>query len=470
MGIPARDSSPAPDAHAIGELRAVISRLESQVAELSESLAARDARIGELEKLLDESRRSGKRQAAPFSKGEPADEPKRPGRKAGKRHGRHGHRMAPVEAPDRELAAALPSCCPHCGGEVVHVRNAEQFQSEFPDMEPVTTRFVIGVGRCKNCRRRVQGRHPEQTSDALGAAGSMLGPHAKSFAHWLHYALGLSFAKSADVLGHLGVRVSAGALSSGAQSTGTALVPLHQEIVERVNDSAMVVPDETGWKVGGEGAWLWVVTSKEATAYNVADGRGFEEAKDLLDEDFSGVIVRDGWVVYRSYAEATHQTCLAHLLRRCEHMRIDNPDWARATPREVKEILVAALDARDLDEAERLEVVADLAERVELLAEESHPYDANRRLIAHLINEREALFTFLTREGVDATNWRAEQAIRPAVVNRKVWGGNRTWRGAATQGRIMSVLRTAVQRGVDPIELLVRLARAPDPATVSLFG
>jgi hypothetical protein len=62
-----------------------------------------------------------------------------------------------------------------------------------------------------------------------------------------------------------------------------------------------------------------------------------------------------------------------------------------------------------------------------------------------------------------------DQAVRPAVVNRKVWGGNRTWRGAATQSRIMSVLRTATQRGIDPIEFLVRFARAPDPATVSLF-
>jgi len=55
-------------------------------------------------------------------------------------------------------------------------------------------------------------------------------------------------------------------------------------------------------------------------------------------------------------------------------------------------------------------------------------------------------------------------------MNRKVWGGNRTWRGAATQGRIMSVLRTATQQGVDVIDYLSRLARAPTPASVpSLF-
>jgi transposase len=78
------------------------------------------------------------------------------------------------------------------------------------------------------------------------------------------------------------------------------------------------------------------------------------------------------------------------------------------------------------------------------------------------------LFSYLYDLDIDATNWRGEQAIRPAVVNRKVWGGNRSWREAASQGRIMSAIRTATQQGIDPIAFLVRLARAPDPATVPL--
>ena len=118
----------------------------------------------------------------------------------------------------------MPSCCPDCGGEVVHIRDAEQFLCELPDARPVVTRFCVGVGRCTRCKKRVQGRHPEQTSDALGAAASQIGPHARGLATWLHYALGLSFKKTAAVLSHLGVPVTAGALSQGAQSTGTDLV------------------------------------------------------------------------------------------------------------------------------------------------------------------------------------------------------------------------------------------------------
>jgi hypothetical protein len=51
-------------------------------------------------------------------------------------------------------------------------------------------------------------------------------------------------------------------------------------------------------------------------------------------------------------------------------------------------------------------------------------------------------------------------------VNRKVWGGNRTWTGAATQSRIMSLLHTAHQNGVDAIGYLAALARAPGAAAI----
>jgi hypothetical protein len=51
-------------------------------------------------------------------------------------------------------------------------------------------------------------------------------------------------------------------------------------------------------------------------------------------------------------------------------------------------------------------------------------------------------------------------------VNRKVWDGNRTWRGAATQGKMLSLIRTAVQQNLDVIEFLTRLARALTPAEV----
>jgi transposase len=98
----------------------------------------------------------------------------------------------------------------------------------------------------------------------------------------------------------------------------------------------------------------------------------------------------------------------------------------------VRRILHHAFQARDERQAGRLDATTLAAEADRLHAQlgkviggatRSAP---NRRLLAHLERERAALFTFLREPGVQATNWRAEHAIRPAVIARKHWGGNRT--------------------------------------------
>lgn len=455
---------------ASGDLESVVAELQVAVARLTETLADRESRIVELERLLEESRRSGKRQAAPFRKSDPVAEPKTPGRKRGGLHGRHAHRLPPPD-PDRTLEAPLPGCCPHCGGGVVYERHADQFQTDLPALPPpATTRFRVQIGACTSCGRRVQGRHAEQTSDALGAAGAQIGPHAKAWAAWMHYSLGIPFAKIARFFtDRLGLTVTAGALCQAGHTTSTALVPVTAAIRQRINDAAMVVMDETGWRVTAQPAWVWIATTADVTMYTVAPGRSFTDATILVDADFDGTLVHDGWIVYDQFEHATHQTCLAHLVRRADELIESLPAAHRGTPRYVRQLLGEALAARDGTTPERRETIVDLTERVELLAERRHPHDENRKLVQHLHRNLNALFTFLTDPTIDATSWRAEQGIRPTTVTRKVCGGNRSDRGALTQGRMMTLFRTASQQGIDAIDYLVNLARAPDPATPAFF-
>ena len=92
----------------------------------------------------------------------------------------------------------------------------------------------------------------------------------------------------------------------------------------------------------------------------------------------------------------------------------------------------------------------------------------NQRLANHLLREREALFTFLICPGLEATNWRAEQAIRPMVVTRKVWGGNRTSRGAHTQGILVSILQSCRQQLRSASSVLQKLICSPQCKALEL--
>ena len=68
-------------------------------------------------------------------------------------------------------------------------------------------------------------------------------------------------------------------------------------------------------------------------------------------------------------------------------------------------------------------------------------------------------FLFLIDPTIPATNHRAEQALKTPIVNRKVWGGNRTWAGAWAQAVLMSFWRTCWQRGQIALDSLSRLLR-----------
>jgi len=156
----------------------------------------------DLRQQLETTLRAGKRQAAPFSKGPPKLHPKTPGRKAGDRHGRHGHRPPPQpDRVDEVHDVPLPDAGPDCGGPVEETPLDTQFQTDIP-RRPVVRRFDIHCGRCRRCRRSCRGRHPLQTSDAVGAAASQIGPDAQAAVVVLNKQAGLSYAKLARVEGH----------------------------------------------------------------------------------------------------------------------------------------------------------------------------------------------------------------------------------------------------------------------------
>ena len=77
----------------------------------------------------------------------------------------------------------------------------------------------------------------------------------------------------------------------------------------------------------------------------ICPGRGFDDALTVLKADFNGVLIRDGWAPYRCFDDALHQTCVAHLLRRCKHLRDDHPDSAWAV--QLEAVLQAGLALRD---------------------------------------------------------------------------------------------------------------------------
>ena len=143
---------------------------------------------------------------------------------------------------------------------------------------------------------------PWQTSQALGAAAVQVGPRAVALAAWASKGLGLPAGKVARLLGQLGISITPGGVTQALARAARRLQPTYAALVAGVQASPVVAPDATGWRVGGQRAWLWAFTADGMTVYRIPAGRGFDDATAVLGADYAGVLERDGWA--RSTASA----------------------------------------------------------------------------------------------------------------------------------------------------------------------
>jgi len=453
--------------------------MEERLCQGCQALRRRNAELeGEVQRLrqlLEAERRAGKRQAAPFSKGPPKRQPKKPGRKGGDAYGVKAHRPPPSAAQiDETLEAPLPDVCPDCGGPLDETGIQAQYQVEIP-RRPLHRQFNVHLGACRACQRRVQGRHPLQTSDALGAAASQLGADAQAAIVDLNKQAGLSHGKVVQTLQSLfGITLTRGGSAQVVLRAGRRCEPTYAAIRQAVGQAPWVVPDETGWRLGGLLAWLHTFVSPQATAYVIDPNRDHGPAEQLLGLEYAGVLIHDGWSPYDRFTKARHQQCTQHILRRCAAILETATGAAVRFPRRVAELLRQGLTLRDRHAAGQVSDHGRAVARGRLLrALEDAVFPTktdpdNERLARHVWKHIDKIFTFLDIPGLDASNWRAEQAIRFGVILRKVWGGNRTPAGARAQAVLMSVWRTCWQQSRSALDFLSALLRGHPPQLLPL--
>lgn len=310
----------------------------------------------------------------------------------------------------------------------------------------------------------MRSHHPDQISLATGAAGSQVGPHVVALAAALKHGFGVPYRKVARVLSaHFGVRVTAGALVLAEHRLAARAEPAYQALVLAVRQSAVVHADETGWRIGGQGAWLWVFCTRQLTVYAIRQSRGADVVQELLGVHFAGVLTSDCFVAYDPF-DGIKQKCFAHLLRTLSEIEALKTRGAVRFPRQVAALLrqAMALKAQQAElPAHRYAArVRRLEARLDRRLAGRYTDPDNRRFANRLRKQRPHLFTFLSHNEVEPTNNRAERQIRPAVVVRKISAGNRTPAGAHTHEVLTSLLATFHQHSRAFLPWAVALLRA----------
>jgi transposase len=416
-------------------------KLERELAELRKQIA-------DLTRKLEEKSRAQKRQAAPFRRGKQTGEKKKPGRKGG--HVQESRPEPPPESIERTLEASV-DVCPQCQGDLEDVVTHVQYQTDVPPIQPTVTQINVQVGYCPCCQLRVQGTHPEQMSQSLGAAAHALGARAIAFAADLKYRLGMPFRKISDFLSTaFGLNCSASGLCRATQRLADRSRDILECLKLQISGRSVVQADETGWWVNGAGRYLHVFGVDDIVIFQVGD-RSQNIALDVLGADFQGLVVCDGYVGYDIFRTAR---CNAHPIRRVRDL-LESSTCEQPSLQEIQILLRDGLALRD----RRTELTLAGYQRLVTMhkrrfadwidANHDHVNDSIGRLARHLAKYQEEFVRYLDDPKIPATNNFAEGLIRFAVVLRKIGCCNRTERGVRTFEVLSSLLATFRRRGID---------------------
>ncbi len=219
----------------------------------------------------------------------------------------------------------------------------------------------------------------------------------------------------------------------------------YQELIEEVRQNKIKHADETGWRIDGENAWCWMFSSPQSILYTIEETRGKGVPQKILGSSPPGVLIRDDYGAYKNL-DLPQQSCWAHLLRASkEKEEKDNSSQEMKDLHAVLKIMFFELSEiikQKLSIKKRKELYQSYQEKIQAIINSQYSSSGAQEIQTRIANQNTNLITAILYHGVPLTNNEAERNIRKMVVTRKISGGSRSNKGAATHAVNMSIIQT----------------------------
>ncbi|MCP5043427.1 MAG: IS66 family transposase [bacterium] len=372
--------------------------------------------------------------------------------------------MVPAEAVDT-FVELFPPVCLGCAVQLPPKFDTDARcyqQLDLRDHRPHVTEFRRHEVECSHCGCRTRAAY-----DATKIPSSSFGPCLTAVVGMLTGVYHLSRRKAQQLLLELfGISVSLGAISAMEQRASEALKVAYDEAKRAVEHAAVKHADATSWLRAGVLMSLWTLATASATLYGIfANGT----RKTILPFFGSrrGILVSDRASVFGFWVMILRQICWAHLIRKfIAFSERDAP--AGALGRELLEYTALVFEywhgyKDGLLTRGELEVwLRPVRRQFELALKRGADADIERLsgscrdMLAH----KEALWTFVTHEGVEPTNNHAERELRSFVLWRRRSFGSQSERGERFAERLMTVAHTARKQGKAVFEFIAQSVTA----------
>jgi transposase len=447
------------------EAQAYIRALESRLSALEARVQTLQKQNRALQERLHQTSRNSSR--PPSSDPPQSPRPRRPRgqRRRGGQPGHPGHTrtLLPVEEVD-EVVVLKPDRCSGChallwGDDPTPFRHQV---IEMPPIQSVVTEYQWHQLVCAGCGEVTRAPWPE------GVPSGTYGPRVQATVALYTGAYRLSKRTTQQMMEEVfGVPMSVGTIGPLEQATTEAVAAPVEEARTYVQAQEVAHLDETRWRQGDKGAWLWVAVTSLVTVFVVRLSRGGQVARELLGEHFSGILVTDRYSAYNWYPVRWRQLCWAHLLRDFEAMRARG-----GCSEEIGDALLAQAHQMfawwhrvregTLQRSTFRSSMTPLRREVERLLDVGSRCGVPKTAgtCRDILKRRQALWTFVQVAGVEPTNNTAERSIRPGVLWRKGSFGTQSAAGSCFVESMMTVVTTLKQQQRNVLEYLTAACEA----------
>jgi transposase len=410
----------------------------------SEQIRVLTARVAELEAKLG---KDSSNSSLPPSTAHPHAKPPRPKSKSRRSpggqpgHAKHQRALIPSEEC-QEVVSCVPTQCRRCGQPLTGV-DPEPLRHqvwELPEIKPIVREYQQHRLLC-SCGCSTCGPLP------AGVPTGQAGPQLIAFAALLMACFRQSKRRAAQFLSMiLNQPASAGWLVVLQNRAAAAVQPAYEELAQQLPAQATLHIDESPTKEGKAKAWVWTFVAAAFTFFACRTSRAADVATQLLGTAYDGVVHCDRARMYWTFGRL--QWCWAHLKRDFQGL-IDSPctvrkrlgyDLMRAT----KDLFGLWQKVRDGTLSHRAfqQQMQPIRARVEDYLLRGYCDARVHGFCKELWEHRERLWTFVEVEGVQPTNNAAEQALRHAVIWRKLSFGTQSATGSRFVERMLTVIET----------------------------
>lgn len=366
-----------------------------------------------------------------------------------------GHDGATRKTPEpTKTVSHFLTKCPKCNdllGKPFDIQ--ERIQEEIPEPQPVkTTRNFIGFYDCKNCG--------VVTAETGLPKEGCFGKNILAHTTLMKYDDRLPARKVVNTLNrsHL-LTLTHSTVLNIVQRVVKSVQPAYQQLKKQVKTFFNIYIDETGIKVQGKQFWIWIFTTVTMTFFVIRKSRHCKIVKEVLGENFKGVINCDGWETYKTYKDDNNnvllQRCWAHSTREVEAIA-EKYDQVKPLFKWFQDIYIMLCKARESGKPmyQRTRLKEKCEKELRLWLDVTKPYKELKTVRTKIENGFEHWFTCIIHPEVEPTNNRAERMLREEVVLRKITGTLRNEKGTTANEVMMSLITTWKQQNKNPfIEL-----------------